>query len=356
MAFRLVLCCTLLFLCHPCPNPSVPGNAQVFFKSHPRKSGQTNFGEGTVATYFCSEQYYELLGPQKATCQRDGSWSPSATPFCVVNVATKKPAFQSSRWNAALRGPALAVDGQLQTCIQTRRQRDPWWYVDLQGVFPVIVLKIDFGTYTNVPDSIATVRVGNNSKDLLLNPVCSIFQGVSKTGKSYTYVLCPSAMFGQYVSVQRQGLATLFICEVAIYSDVRLPGTSEPESTTEDVVTHSAEHDPGRTRLAITGVAVTVLVLSVVVCYTWRKSRRGFLLCCKTDDPVITREFIGETNLAFDYITERNLERGYQITWEEVARHGAAALATNTSAKTVRDASTMTWTPPAVSDISMGHI
>ena len=65
----------------------------------------------------------------------------------MENVARGKPAFQSSNYGYGL--APNAVDGDTSTeyirdrsCTHTNPERDPWWFVDLQGKYSVQEIRI----------------------------------------------------------------------------------------------------------------------------------------------------------------------------------------------------------------------
>lgn len=57
-----------------CRFPGAPAHSSVFFSDD-------SLGPETVATYSC-ERGFELLGPARRVCGRDGQWTPEGIPFC----------------------------------------------------------------------------------------------------------------------------------------------------------------------------------------------------------------------------------------------------------------------------------
>lgn len=57
-----------------CRFPGAPAHSSVFFSDD-------SLGPETVATYSC-ERGFELLGPARRVCGRDGVWTPEGIPFC----------------------------------------------------------------------------------------------------------------------------------------------------------------------------------------------------------------------------------------------------------------------------------
>lgn len=75
-----------------CGYPGAPAHSSVRFSGSsiedvideedgPLGGPRAALAEGTVATYAC-ERGFELLGPARRQCQRDGSWTPEGVPFC----------------------------------------------------------------------------------------------------------------------------------------------------------------------------------------------------------------------------------------------------------------------------------
>ncbi|XP_033935957.1 uncharacterized protein [Pseudochaenichthys georgianus] len=121
----------------------------------------------------------------------------------------------------AYRGyPDRAIDGNRasvynqRSCTQTRKQRNPWWRLDLQKT-----LRINTVTITNRKDCCsdringAEIRVGNSLKGRP-NPVCAVISSI-KAGTSKTFNC--NGMKGRYVTIViRGGNKILTLCEVEI--------------------------------------------------------------------------------------------------------------------------------------------
>ncbi|XP_015174551.1 PREDICTED: uncharacterized protein LOC107065407 isoform X1 [Polistes dominula] len=194
---------------------------------------ETEFPEGTVATYSC-ERGFELLGPARRQCQADGTWTPEGVPFCVLNVAGGKAPMQSSSLEGGI--PQRAVDGSsaqiytAQTCTLTRPEHKPWWYVNLLEPYMVQLVRLDFGKPccgTGIPGTIV-VRVGNNRPDLGTNPICNRFTGPLEEGQPL-FLPCNPPMPGAFVSVHLEASTQapipvqLSLCEAFVYTDQALP-------------------------------------------------------------------------------------------------------------------------------------
>ncbi|XP_021915266.1 CUB and sushi domain-containing protein 3 isoform X3 [Zootermopsis nevadensis] len=200
-----------------CRFPGAPAHSSVFFSDD-------SLGPETVATYSC-ERGFELLGPARRVCGRDGVWTPEGIPFCVLNVAAGKAPMQISSDLGGI--PQKAIDGStssffnVDTCTLTRAERVPWWYVNLLEPYMVQLVRLDFGR--NLPATVL-VRVGNNRPDLGTNPICNRFTGQLEEGKPL-FLPCNPPMPGAFVSIHLEAanLSQLSICEAFVYTDQALP-------------------------------------------------------------------------------------------------------------------------------------
>ena len=131
----------------------------------------------------------------------------------VFNVAMGKTANQSS---TAVHGDAKkAVDGNTNTCSATKREKNPWWQVNLQGKFAVTLVRIDLGISKKAS---VTVRVGKHRQPTF-NPICNIFKG-STIARKPLYLPCERAIFGEFVSVHLKASGErLAICETFVYTE-----------------------------------------------------------------------------------------------------------------------------------------
>ncbi|KAI4800553.1 hypothetical protein KUCAC02_009618 [Chaenocephalus aceratus] len=134
------------------------------------------------------------------------------------NIAKGGKVTQSS---IASRGyPARAIDGNRASvynqgsCTQTRKQRNPWWRLDLQKTY-----RINTVTITNRKDCCsdringAEIRVGNSLKGRP-NPICAVISSI-KAGTSRTFKC--NGMEGRYVTIVIRGRAEyLTLCEVEV--------------------------------------------------------------------------------------------------------------------------------------------
>ncbi|KAI8502507.1 hypothetical protein Bbelb_200950, partial [Branchiostoma belcheri] len=138
------------------------------------------------------------------------------------NLALMKSAEQSStsvRGGASL-SAGLAVDGNTETgaraaCAGTDVTDQPWWRVDLGGVYLVQKVRL-FGSLDETLQDVR-VRVGT-SLDVQENTICgSAFSDVQDNG-NILELDCGLAIVGRYVSVQLQAAArSLHLCEVQVF-------------------------------------------------------------------------------------------------------------------------------------------
>ncbi|XP_064485872.1 uncharacterized protein LOC135398392 [Ornithodoros turicata] len=331
---NVVVYATLLSFCYACPHPRLANGAKISYGME--LSSRDGFNERTVASYSC-DPGYKIVGPSEAICQRNGSWSPSELPVCVTNVASKKPAYQLSTSDVS-RLAANVVDGSLDTCYQNSQHNHSLWLVDLLQVFPVVVVELSLDLPTTA--ILVAVRVGNNSKDPLQNPICSIFDHFLppvEMSQPHFYLSCVTPIVGRYVSVHDRG--ALSICELSVYSTTLRPVPAG--TTTQRPTQRKPVPKPMESAIILTATCITlgIVLLATASYFFWKKGNRVRPRWFKRDCSVIVREFPGETNLAFESCGERNLELGYQMAWQEVSRSGVAAL---TPVNTRRDASTMT--------------
>lgn len=205
-----------------CNFPGAPAHCHVTFSND-------SLTEGTSAWYEC-DRGFELLGPSRRVCTRDGTWIPEGIPFCVLNVAAGKAPMQISTEDSGV--PQRALDGSTsatfsaETCSLTKQERVPWWYVNLLEPYMVQLVRLDFGKPccgTNKP-AVIVVRVGNNRPDLGTNPVCNRFTGFIEEGQPL-FLPCNPPMPGAFVSVHLEGSSPsqLSICEAFVYTDQALP-------------------------------------------------------------------------------------------------------------------------------------
>ncbi|CAN7990512.1 unnamed protein product, partial [Ixodes pacificus] len=165
--FPLLLVCALVALCtDACPTPEVPKNGK-FVLQMPTKALPTqtsSYGTGTTVVYTW-DAGFDLVGPQHLRCHDDGLWHPRSLLFCLSDVTGGLPAVQSSASNIG--GEAsFAADGKRSTCASTKAEDSPWLAVDLEDVFSITVVKLNFPDATMLSVVHATVRVGS---DTILN-------------------------------------------------------------------------------------------------------------------------------------------------------------------------------------------
>ncbi|XP_037084905.1 seizure 6-like protein 2 [Pollicipes pollicipes] len=218
----LYICVILVEAAVGCGFPGAPAHSSVTFST-------AQIRPGSAASYTC-ERGFELLGPARRVCRVNGTWTPDAIPFCVINVAAGKAPMQSTTDQEGI--PQKAVDGSTsrlfdpQTCTLTQPERAPLWYVNLLEPYMVQLVRVDFGRPccgSNISADVV-VRVGNNRPDLETNPICNRFTGVIEEGQPL-FLPCSPPMPGAFVSVHLRGASRqrLSICETFVYTDQALP-------------------------------------------------------------------------------------------------------------------------------------
>lgn len=141
------------------------------------------------------------------------------------NVARGRPAFQSSLYESQFNSVAgKAVDGNCNgrwighnSCTHTKRERAPWWYVDLgsqHAISAVVVKQREDCCGERLVG--AEIRVGNSVNNHgKSNPLC----GTITDGRlgSISTIFC-NGRTGRYVTVTVPGrTVSLALCEVEVY-------------------------------------------------------------------------------------------------------------------------------------------
>ncbi|XP_028324519.1 LOW QUALITY PROTEIN: fucolectin-like [Gouania willdenowi] len=138
-----------------------------------------------------------------------------------ANIALGGKVSQSSQYGGA--GPQKAVDGNRannwrdKSCAHTRKNRDPWWRLDLEQAYSISTV-----TITNRRDCCperlngAEIRVGNSlDSNGNSNPRCAVVSSIP-AGKSQSFTC--NGMKGRYVNVVIPGRAEyLTLCEVEVF-------------------------------------------------------------------------------------------------------------------------------------------
>ncbi|KAJ8252207.1 hypothetical protein COCON_G00215190 [Conger conger] len=164
----------------------------------------------------------------------------------LENVALRGKAVQSSTYGTG--HPQRAVDGNRNaaypdgTCSHTQGETNPWWRVDLLGVFRVssviITNRGDFLSESiNERIKGAEIHIGNSLKDNGNdNPMCAMISAIPAWEP--IRFNC-SGMVGRYINVFLQGYNQfLTLCEVEVYAspvpveDIKLTSTLGPSTTT----------------------------------------------------------------------------------------------------------------------------
>ncbi|XP_077869752.1 uncharacterized protein LOC144361814, partial [Saccoglossus kowalevskii] len=143
----------------------------------------------------------------------------------LSNVAFNKSAYMSSVWFGNT--PDKAVDGNTYpvldsgTCIHSAEESEPWWRVDLGGIY--FVYKVTLYNRLDCCDwrlDGAAVRVGY-SDNAKLNLRCGqqIIPQITSWEKIHRE--CSTPILGRFVSVQLEGVDSgfLHVCEVEVFAD-----------------------------------------------------------------------------------------------------------------------------------------
>ncbi|KAM6411120.1 uncharacterized protein J5M81_001118 isoform 1-T1 [Pluvialis apricaria] len=189
----------------------------------------TDAGRGSLSTVCCHGlrgRYVSILIPGRedalVLCEVEVIRQGCAPLPGAPNVAREQQATQSSTSNGS--GVASkAVDGnrdgvwQHGSCSHTRREREPWWSVDLGGrraVAAVVVKNRQDCCWQRLRG--AQVHVGDapaeRSRD---NPICGV---ITDAGPGSLSTVCCAGLQGRYVTVTIPGREeTLALCEVEVY-------------------------------------------------------------------------------------------------------------------------------------------
>uniref|UniRef100_A0A8C6XVF1 Fucolectin tachylectin-4 pentraxin-1 domain-containing protein n=1 Tax=Naja naja TaxID=35670 RepID=A0A8C6XVF1_NAJNA len=140
----------------------------------------------------------------------------------ATNVALGKPAYQSSVQPHEILGSAeKAVDGNCSgnwsqgSCIRTKHEAQPWWYVDLGDSYKisVVVVKNPEDCCRELINHLE-VRVGDTLENHgRSNAPCGIIPFI-RLGSISTF-FC-NGQKGRYVSVHLPGVNSLVVCEVEV--------------------------------------------------------------------------------------------------------------------------------------------
>ncbi|XP_064911339.1 uncharacterized protein LOC135578892 isoform X2 [Columba livia] len=190
----------------------------------------TDTSPGSTSTICCHGlrgRYVTILIPEReaalALCEVEVLRQGCAPLPGAPNVARDRWATQSSTSTGA-GAAANAVDGkrdgvwQRGSCSHTRREREPWWSVDLGGRRAVAAVLVKNrqdccwqrlrGAQVHVGDA-----PGERGRD---NPICGT---ITDTGPGSLSTICCHGLHGRYVTVTVPGREEqLALCEVEVYS------------------------------------------------------------------------------------------------------------------------------------------
>ena len=119
-----------------------------------------------------------------------------------------------------------------QRCSETKKEKSPWWTVDLLQSFEVHQVRITTRCCDGVPVKKAEIRVGNSTTPSD-NPLCNWIPKALEEGATETL---DCAEHGRYVSITMTGVeSVLSLCEVEIFSPVS-PKALSPSSACSDTL------------------------------------------------------------------------------------------------------------------------
>ncbi|XP_020359423.1 uncharacterized protein LOC109906205 [Oncorhynchus kisutch] len=139
-----------------------------------------------------------------------------------VNVALKGVAAQSSLYGIGV--ASNAIDGtrepeyNKQSCSHTQDDTNPWWRVDLLGVYRVKAINISTMHCCAERLNGAEIHIGNSLENNgINNPRCDVISQIP-TGETHTFQC--NEMKGRYVVVVIPGRKEyLHLCEVEVHAD-----------------------------------------------------------------------------------------------------------------------------------------
>ncbi|CAL8406740.1 unnamed protein product [Arctogadus glacialis] len=154
--------------------------------------------------------------------------SPGCSAASSIDVPLRGAAIQSSALPGG--GAGWAIDGScspiwVQSCAHTKQQDNPWWRLQLDGVYRVSVIEVtNRNVFMERLDGVE-IHIGdllvNNGND---NPRCAIIHNVPD---SLTQSVQCWGMEGMYVNFYKPFPFTyLTLCEVKVYGELAPPPTS----------------------------------------------------------------------------------------------------------------------------------
>nr|XP_019929678.1 uncharacterized protein LOC105345276 [Crassostrea gigas] len=167
---------------------------------------------------------YSQSGSGRLICQSNGEWKYDIVCTVLPNIASHKPAAQSSTQNKY--NASYAVDGNRGTnvgvdkCAHTADgDMNPWWRVDLQDVYKVSSVRIlnrgkdQYNTDLSHQLRNITVTVGLTESDV--NTSCGVFAGPG-TLSQLVVIDCPTLPWGRFVKISKT-TEFLTLCEVDVF-------------------------------------------------------------------------------------------------------------------------------------------
>ncbi|XP_072509775.1 uncharacterized protein [Notamacropus eugenii] len=170
----------------------------------------------------------------------------------IVEVSKNKKTFQSSTLNkfgvpGEIYNKSLTNDLKLESCIETQKEKDPWWMVDLQSTYP-----IEYVSVTGRRDCCryemdrALILVGNSQENGgKSNMRCAVIPTLAPGKKQFFQC---KGMKGQFVTLTVPGLRkTLTMCEVQVFAKMSDAELKNQLNMTENTTQHQPA-GPGETQ------------------------------------------------------------------------------------------------------------
>ncbi|XP_073347801.1 uncharacterized protein [Pagrus major] len=109
-----------------------------------------------------------------------------------------------------------ATDGNKTLCANTNDELNPWWRIDLLGVYNISCISIYNINQHNTDMSGARIHIGNSRENNgTNNTICT--EMTNFTVEQWNNYTCTKQVSGRYVTVFLPGTKPLILCEVKIY-------------------------------------------------------------------------------------------------------------------------------------------
>lgn len=125
--------------------------------------------------------------------------------------------------------PFLVNGGAASTCLSTSETHDPWIHIDLNYIYVIAEITIDHLNQEDMDD--LQILVGL-TPDIEGQVHCAT--SVGSKGEHKTAIPCQRESIGQYLTIQKTGLALINnICNVWIKGHRRFLGQEQPNLSTK---------------------------------------------------------------------------------------------------------------------------